>query len=137
MDEKYKGPYVLSAKLDGATGIYDTRNELKNYIHVEMVHMAKMSLLKYMNLPKVDNCILRGELIMKKSTFQEKYADKFSNARNLVSGIINSKTLDIQKIKDVDFVVYEVIEPQLIPSKQLEFIKKHKLLCVKNQQSEN
>ena len=136
--KKYKGPYVLSAKLDGATGIYDTRNGTqKLYTRGNGTYGQDISsLLKYMNLPKVDNCILRGELIMKKSTFQEKYADKFSNARNLVSGIINSKTLDIQKIKDVDFVVYEVIEPQLIPSKQLEFIKKHKLLCVKNQQSE-
>ena len=130
---KYKGPYVLSAKEDGATGIYSTiNNENKLYTRGNGTYGQDISqLLKYMNIPKLDNCIVRGEFIMKKEVFQNKYSNTFANARNLVSGILNSKTLDIGKIKDVDFVVYEVIQPELKPSEQMKFIEKNNLKCVK------
>jgi NAD-dependent DNA ligase len=46
----------------------------------------------------------------------------YSNIRNLVSGIINTKIIN-EKIKDVHFVIYEVIHPQLKPLNQLEYLK--------------
>ena len=78
-----------------------------------------------------EELVLRGELIMKKKIFEEKYKNKFSNSRNLVAGIINKKTLDKELLKDIDFVIYEVIKPELKPSKQLELLEKNKLNTVK------
>jgi NAD-dependent DNA ligase len=43
--------------------------------------------------------------------FDTKYRAKFANPRNLVAGIANAKTVD-DKIRDVDFVAYEVIQPE-------------------------
>lgn len=41
---------------------------------------------------------------------KEKYKFSFANSRNLVSGIINSKSID-SKTSDMDFVAYELIAP--------------------------
>ena len=54
----------------------------------------------------------------------EKYADEFSNSRNLVAGIVNQKKVEADKFKDVDFVAYEVIKPTLKPSEQMDFLEK-------------
>ena len=61
---------------------------------------------------------VRGEFILPKTIFQEKYTSTFANARNLVSGLINKKGID-EKIKDLDFVVYELISPTMKPSEQM------------------
>ena len=57
-----------------------------------------------------------------KNVFLEKYQRKFANARNLVAGIMNQKTIN-QIIKDVHFVAYEVIKPELIPSAQMDLLQ--------------
>jgi NAD-dependent DNA ligase len=71
-----------------------------------------------MNLPTVNGLVVRGEFIIPKKVFDEKYKSSFANPRNLVSGIINSKTVD-EKIKDLHFVAYEIIEPLMKPSEQI------------------
>ena len=63
---------------------------------------------------------IEGEFIISKSVFTSKYAKDFSNARNFVAGVVNSKTVDISKVNDMRFVAYEVIKPELKPSKQME-----------------
>ena len=48
--------------------------------------------------PLLDKKIaIRGELLLSKKIFQDKYAKKFANARNLVSGIVNQKFSYIRK----------------------------------------
>ena len=51
-------------------------------------------LIKVLDLPKHENYVVRGEFIIKKDVFEEKYKSSFANSRNLVSGIINSKSID-------------------------------------------
>ena len=41
-----------------------------------------------------------------------------------LSGIANSKTMDTKIIKDLDVVLYEVIEPELKPSDQMKYLSK-------------
>jgi NAD-dependent DNA ligase len=61
---------------------------------------------------------------MKRTTFEMKYKEKFANARNLISGIINSKTIK-QEAYDIDFIPYEIInEQRLSITKQFETLKK-------------
>lgn len=62
---------------------------------------------------------IRGELIMKKSIFNSKYNSKFSNPRNLISGIINSKTIK-EEARDIDFIPYEIIDSSLTITQQFE-----------------
>ena len=119
--QKYKGPYVLSCKLDGVSGLYTTEGGVpKLYTRGNGTIGQDVShLLSVLKLPLEKNSVVRGELIMPRVVFEEKYKSKFANPRNLVSGIVNSKTID-DKTKDLHFVAYEVIQPSLRPSEQLQ-----------------
>lgn len=134
----YKSPYVLSTKLDGISGLYVvdgntmtlyTRGD--GYIGQDVSH-----LIKYLNLPNLYDdsetvYAIRGELIMKKTVFEEKYKTEASNIRNLVGGIVNAKTPMPSKYRDLDFVAYEVIEPRMKPSEQFEFLRTKGFLYAK------
>ena len=121
---KYKGPYVLSCKLDGVSGLYTTEGPVpKMYTRGNGTVGQDISyLIPHMQLPKTKGIAIRGEFIIPKAVFDAKYKTKFANPRNMVAGIINHKTLN-ETIKDIHFVAYETIIPAgLSPSKQLEFL---------------
>ena len=122
---KYKGPYVLSAKLDGASGMYTTEGETpKLYTRGNgRIGQDVSHLIQFLRLPKERGLVIRGEFIMPKSVFAKKYADEFSNPRNFVAGLINSKKLNKSKLEDVHFVAYELIKPSLPPLQQLEALR--------------
>jgi len=120
----YKGPYVISRKLDGVSGMHISEPEPKLYTCGDgKVGQDISHLIKHLKLPKAHGLVVRGEFIIPREVFKTKYADKFANARNMVSGMINSKTVD-DSIRDLHFVTYEVIAPQLDPSKQLAALEK-------------
>ena len=136
--EKYSGPYVLSCKLDGVSGMYvcDSSNKHKLYTRGNgFVGQDISHLIKVLKLPKLQKGMaVRGGFIIPKSVFKTKYAEEFANARNLVSGIINSKYIDenTKKNSDLHFVTYEVIQPQIKPSEQMKTLKKMRLEVVYN-----
>lgn len=120
IEEKLDGASCLYVHKDGKTNIY-TRG--KGGVGSDISH-----LLKYLKgIPSVeDDIAIRGELIMKKQTFEEKYSEDFANPRNMVSGLVNAKSFR-EGIYDIDFVVYEIItddEFQIRQSKQLHKLKK-------------
>jgi len=89
-------------------------------------------ILRVLKLPDTGKkVVVRGEFILPKKVFEEKYKAKFANPRNLVSGIINSKTLD-DKTKDLHFVAYEIIQPLMKPSEQLSLLKSMGFEVVQN-----
>ena len=92
----YKGPYVLSCKLDGVSGLYTTEGEIpKLYTRGNGTIGQDIShLIPVLNLPTEKNSVIRGEFIIPRLVFEEKYKKRFANARNLVSGIVNSKKID-------------------------------------------
>jgi NAD-dependent DNA ligase len=49
-----------------------------------------------------------GEVIMPKSVFLEKYSNDFANPRNLVAGLINSKTPS-ESLKDCNYIKYGAV----------------------------
>ena len=133
--EKYKGPYVLSCKLDGVSGLYYSKDgERKLYTRGNgSVGQDVSHLLKFVNgIPDIKDVIVRGEFIISRKTFDDKYSKQFSNARNLVAGIVNSKKID-KKAKDVDFISYEMIEPELKPSLQMKTMNEMGFNVVKNE----
>jgi len=121
----YNGPYVISCKLDGVSGLYTIEGGIPQlYTRGDgKVGQNISHLIPYLQLPKFANITIRGEFIILKEVFAKKYAEKFANARNLVAGIINNKTVH-KHIEDVHFVAYEVIHPSYIPSRQLDFLSK-------------
>ena len=133
---KYSGPYVLSCKLDGVSGLYvhSQKGEYKLYTRGDgCVGQDISHLISVLKLPKIaKGMAVRGEFILPKAVFTEKYAHEFANARNLVSGIINRKTVDA-KAKDLHFVTYEVIEPLVKPSEQMRMLEQAGLSVVQNQ----
>jgi NAD-dependent DNA ligase len=122
--QKYKGPYILSCKLDGVSGLYTTEGE-KPRLYTRgngTVGQDISYLIPHMKLPKTKGIAIRGEFVIPKAVFDAKYKTKFANPRNMVAGIINHKTLN-ETIKDIHFVAYETIIPaDLRPSKQMEFL---------------
>ena len=123
--DKYKGGYVLSCKLDGVSGMYSCESASETDIKPKLytrgngkVGQDVTHLLRVMNLPESKGYVVRGEFIIPKAVFDAKYKARFANPRNLVSGIVNSKTID-EKTKDLHFVAYEVIQPTMKPSEQM------------------
>ena len=150
---KYPGPYVISCKLDGVSGLYTTEGGVpKLYTRGDgKVGQDVTYLIPHLKLPKHETGVavaIRGEFIIKRNVFDQKYKAQYANSRNLVAGVINAKTLD-DRVRDVDFVAYEVINcttlqsdgnsvPNLIPanltpSQQMEFLDRQNIITVKNQ----
>jgi len=121
--KKFTGPYIISCKLDGVSGLYDcTQKKPALYTRGDgKVGQDISHLISHLRLPTCKGYAVRGEFIMKKQTFDEKYKDTFANPRNMISGLINKQTYD-EKIQDIDFVVYELIQPVLKPIEQLHKI---------------
>ena len=139
--EKFKGPYVISAKVDGVSALYSTESGTPNlYKKGDGKYGFLINhIIPYLKLPTEKNITLRGELIIKEETFEQKYKDKFANSRNFISGIVNRKKLtqaEKEILKDIDFVAYEVIMPQnLKPSEQYNKLVELNTIAVKNIQS--
>jgi DNA ligase (NAD+) len=123
---KYKGPYVLSCKLDGVSGMFSTEGpKPKLYTRGDgTVGQDISAMIPKLKLPTdKKDIVVRGEFIIPKAVFHEKYADKFANPRNLVAGIVNQKTHD-GRIEDLRFLAYEVIKPAgLKPSEQMALLE--------------
>ena len=134
---KYSGNYVISAKLDGISGLYSTEeDEPKLYTRGNgEIGQDISDLIPYFKLPADKNITIRGEFIIQKELFENKYASDFSNARNFVAGVINGKKIDKQKYYDIDFIAYEVIKPSLKPSEQIELLEKLHVDTVLNNNS--
>ena len=121
--KKFVGPYIISCKLDGVSGLYDcTQKKPALYTRGDgKVGQDISHLISHLQLPTCNGYTVRGEFIMKKRIFDTKYKDTFANPRNMISGLINKQTYD-EKIQDIDFVVYELIHPILKPIEQLHKI---------------
>uniref|UniRef100_A0A6C0BS01 DNA ligase (NAD(+)) n=1 Tax=viral metagenome TaxID=1070528 RepID=A0A6C0BS01_9ZZZZ len=135
----YSGPYVLSTKLDGVSGLYSTENdEAKLYTRGNgKVGQDVSKFIGKLNMPEpskiASNIVVRGEFIIRKDIFKVYYGADFANSRNFVSGVINSKSPSAEKLNHVDFVAYELIKPVLKPSDQYKFMSEQGFIVAKNE----
>lgn len=119
--KKYPGPYLISDKLDGVSGmfVYDGDN-IKLYTRgngregQDISHLHKY-ISGFPKIKKQDKLAVRGEFIISKDNWDilKKADDTLSNPRNTVSGAINSKILNKQLLKMIDFVAYTLVYPNL------------------------
>lgn len=129
----YKCSYMVSDKLDGNSAMYyvDKNGVPKLYTRgdgqfgQDITHLLPFLRHIPKNIPSSGYAI-RGELIISKKDFA-KVSDKGANARNMVAGIINAKTPDLELAQLVQFVAYELVHPrqsfeeQMLTLKQLDF----------------
>ena len=142
---KYVGPYVVSAKMDGVSGLYlckETRpnegvsqpnEESQSRLYTRgdgKVGQDVSHLVRTLSLPCVPGVVVRGEFIMRKDVFESKYKATYATSRNLVAGIVNSRTID-ERMDDLDFVAYELISPVMKPSKQMATMASYGFRVVK------
>ena len=105
--------YIIEDKLDGVSCLVIIKNrKIKLYTRGDGIVGADISYLaKYINsIPKnVKNDInVRGELIIPIEVFNNKYADKYKNPRNMVAGCTGAKKLK-DGLQDIVFVAYEIV----------------------------
>jgi len=135
--KRYNKPkrYVLSSKEDGISALYSTEgDEPKLYTRGNgRVGQDISHAIPYLKLPKEKGITIRGELQMTKDKFKKKWSKKFSNIRNMIAGTANAKEAFPARWRDIDFVAYEVIEPELKPSDQFKWLKKKNVISAINQ----
>jgi DNA ligase (NAD+) len=134
LDKTRTDNFVISAKLDGISALYDPENnklytrgngrigcDISRFIKHLNLDKARVSAKKTLNLmiDAIPECerdqshdmdvYVRGELIMDKNIFDIKYKNIFKNPRNLVAGQFGKKTINVNIISDISFIPYEVI----------------------------
>jgi len=132
---KYPGPYVLSCKLDGVSGMFDTKSGPKPKLYTRgngSIGQDISHLIPSLRLPNIKGVVVRGEFIIPTATFKTKYADQFANARNLVAGVVNRTSVS-PIARDIDFVTYEIIDPPMKPSEQMAQLQALGFKTVRNE----
>ena len=119
--------YILEYKLDGVSCLLIIKNsKIKLYtrgngkVGSDISHLTSYISNIPQNIDNIDIAV-RGELIIKKNIFKEKYSLQYANARNMVSGILSSKDFKID-INDIEFISYEIINTGVVisPEDQLQ-----------------
>jgi len=131
--------YIIETKLDGISALFIFKNnEKKLYTRGDGIIGADISyLIEYVNnIPNNLNSeiVVRGELIMKKRTFETKFSSNYANPRNMVAGRLGGKILR-EGIHDIDFIAYEIITEQEeeSPSTQINRLNSTGFTTVRNQ----
>lgn len=127
--KKYPGPVYISDKLDGIsalvvksgtkTGLY-TRGD--GTTGQDISHM--LPYIQIGAISDLENYAVRGELIVTKANYA-KVSEGKRGARQMVTGLANQKTINKKMMGLVDFVAYEVIQPDgLTPAHQFSLLNK-------------
>ena len=135
---KYTGPYVISTKLDGVSGLFVVKNGTKKlYTRGDGVVGQDIShLIPYLRLPNaIEGVAIRGEFIIRKDAYAKLRND--TPSRNYVSGAMNRLTVVPNDYKIIDFVAYELVSPSFKPSKQFEFLVENCPVVAKHSLVEN
>lgn len=140
----YPGPYIISDKLDGISGLitYNHENSPKIAIYSRgegNVGGTLHHLASYIKLPDLGykNIAVRGEFVIDKAKFihlkKHNKTVTYKNPRSFVSGVLNHKTIYPGLLKLIDFVAYELINPWLKPGQQFSKLKEYGFNTVHNQ----
>ena len=137
----YPGEVVISDKLDGISFLLEKKSDnIKIYTRgngKEGKDISKIQEFVNLNKKKLNkkkDFMVRGEILVSKENYI-KVKDEFANPRSFVAGMSNQKDFSKKEdyLKLVDFVVYELIEPIMKPSEQMEFLNDLGFRVVRNE----
>lgn len=136
---KYRdNPFVISEKLDGVSCLYTyvySEKKIEHHLYtrgngtigtnidhfINEKYMPTLALFsKFMEKEFKKTVVLRGELILRKKLFNPE--EHGTTGRNFVAGVVNSKTINPEHSKIIDFVIYELVSPRLSIEKQMIFV---------------
>ena len=106
---------IWSDKLDGVSAlvIYKKGKAISLYTRGNGLIGGDISyLLEYLELPEIENnenIAIRGELLVKKEVFSQKYKDMYANSRSFVVSQVN-KGFITPSVIDIDFIAYEIVD---------------------------
>lgn len=127
VSKNFFSEYIVENKVDGISCMLVNKNGgMKLYTRGDGYIGSDITRLKrYFNyIPNLNTeIVVRGELIMKKRTFEEKYSSDYANPRNMVAGRIGGKKIR-SGIEDIDFIAYEIVDfdVQVSPQEQLNIL---------------
>ena len=122
--------FIVMDKLDGCSIIIHYDKEIKIYTHsTDGYYGSDIShLVPYFNVPKnLTNITVRGELVINRQLFKDKYKNKYVNERNIMSVINADKHIKYDIIKDFSYMAFEIqsskenLEKQLLQLKEYGF----------------
>lgn len=131
----HPGPYVMSDKLDGISGLFvKNKQSLKLYTRGDGKYGQDISyliphILKLESYKLPVKVAIRGEIIIKEKEFQ-KFSGEFKNARNAIAGLVNSKNYSVELAKKTEFIGYTVLDPKMKQEDQLKQLVEWKFPCV-------
>lgn len=131
--KSYEGSVVISDKLDGNSGmvqykdgvlrIFTRGNGIEgldiSHIGAFVCHVPTVDKVS----PHFKELTVRGEFIISKEDF-DKVKDQGANARNMVAGVLNSIKPNLELVKYVQFIAYEMVFPHHEPSNQFKLLHK-------------
>lgn len=133
--------YCLSLKLDGVSGmvVYKDKKVSNIYLRGNGEIGRDITFVKnYIKFPTSENyhdIVIRGEFVMKKNVWYDKWDQSSASQRNFVSGRLNSKDA-VGGLKDIDFVAFDIIyiDENTIPrpSKSFRILKREGFNVVKH-----
>ena len=130
---------VVTDKLDGVSLLLFVRDgEISLYTRGDgKSGQCVTDLADYLAIPKIDKqlFIARGELVVNRDLFESRYADKYKNARNFVSGVVNSDNKYIAA--DLDFVVFDLVYPRAKYTEGLRIARENELNVVQHVEVDN
>ena len=130
---EYVGPYILSNKMDGVSGMLIVNKTGKMQLYTrgdgttgsDVSHLVqyldisnKQNIFTYLRENNLNRIILRCEIIIPIKTFYDKYQEISANPRNFVSGQVNAKNINGSILADIHLVFYEIIEPWITIDQQ-------------------
>ncbi len=141
-----KGPYIISEKLDGLSGLLvlkpdatgkqlekhlyrrgdsDVAQEVSHLLtYVNYLNGSETTLLKYIKTLPTQTIAVRGELIIRKTVFNAKYQTRYPKTRSLINGVALSRPENFNRpelqstARDVEYVVYSILDPHGLSHEQ-------------------
>jgi len=110
---------VISDKLDGTSIMLVYNNGAFSIAYSRGNGVEGADVTRHVNhIPNIPKTIstqypylvVRAECIMKNSVFNKKYLGEFKNPRNMVAGIMNRKESDVEVLKDIEIICYEIVD---------------------------
>ena len=150
-NDRYGGQKIISDKLDGVSGMYMLKENGDEKLYTrgdgskgrDISHLiTRINGLK--DLKKKDGgntLVVRGEMVISRNNFLQlidtKQLPVDSNPRNTVAGLVNAKTKNVDLLKYIDFITYELIIPDnMLPSEQISYLQENKFKVVNNKEYE-
>lgn len=135
--EQYPCSYMVSEKLDGNSALLTSDGKtVKLYTRgdghegQDISHLVQI--VRHIPRGLNEHIAVRGELIISRNDF-EKVKHKGANARNMVAGLLNAKTPDLELAKLIQFIAYELINPVIVPESQFARMRDMGFKVVKGQ----